>query len=76
MAENNQSPIARIGKAQYAQQINVSMNQLRIMLNKEFYSELIKQGYKKEQKHLTKKQIEVIEYLAVNINLSENEESV
>ena len=64
-----ESRIARIGKQQYAQRIGITEDCLRRMLNKEFFTELQKVGYRKTQKHLTVSQINRLEALAVNIHL-------
>ena len=64
-----ESRIARIGKQQYAQRIGITEDCLRRMLNIEFFEELRKTGYKKNQKHLTQAQINRLEELAVNIHL-------
>jgi hypothetical protein len=61
------SQIKRIPKDEYARRIGVSMPVLRAMLNVEFVFDLRKVGYKKAQKHLTIKQIEVLENKCVNL---------
>ncbi|MDD3404994.1 MAG: hypothetical protein PHH23_01835 [Paludibacteraceae bacterium] len=64
-----ETPLKRIGKQQYADKIGVTEDCLRKMLNREFFHEMKKTGYKKTQKHLTIAQIERLEELAVNIHL-------
>jgi len=64
-----ESQIARIGKQQYASKIGITEDCLRRMLNREFFNELKKVGYRKTQKHLTVAQINRLEELAVNIHL-------
>lgn len=63
------SSLKRIGKTQYAHKIGITEDCLRRMLNKEFYEQLQKIGYRKTQKHLTVAQINRLEELAVNIHL-------
>ena len=63
------SALKRIGKTQYADKIGITEDCLRRMLNREFFNELKKVGYRKTQKHLTVAQINRLEELAVNIHL-------
>ena len=64
------SSLKRIGKTQYAELIGITEDCLRRMLNIEFFEELRKTGYKKNQKHLTQAQINRLEELAVNIHIT------
>lgn len=57
------SPIERIGKTQYAERIGCSREALRRVLNVELYDALRAVGYRKYQKYLTRRQVELLEEL-------------
>ncbi len=65
--------LTRIGKTQYAEKLGITVGTLARMLNVEFYSEMKRFGYKKNQKHLTKAQIRHFEYITVNLACNEDD---
>lgn len=51
---------ARITKKQLRIQLNISDNELRTMLNKDYIELLLPLGYRKRQKYLLRHQLDVI----------------